>query len=106
MCGITGFWSKRRSTSPLSILRGMADRIAHRGPDDHGVWFDELNGIGFGHRRLSILDLSTESHQPMWSASGRYCIVFNGEVYNHTSLRAELPERNWRGHSDTEVMLA
>src|SRR3954468_943983 len=60
MCGITGFWSKRRSPSPLAILRGMAGSIAHRGPDDNGVWFDELNGIGFGHRRLSIVDLSIE----------------------------------------------
>jgi asparagine synthase (glutamine-hydrolysing) len=88
----------------------MAERLVYRGPDDSGEWADERAGIALGHRRLSIVDLSREGHQPMFSASGRYVIAFNGEIYNFRDLRAAL-ERNgsapaWRGHSDTEVMLA
>jgi len=98
----------------------MTDSIAHRGPDDSGAWVDAKSGVALGHRRLSILDLSPQGHQPMTSASGRYVIVFNGEIYNHRALREELelsPSTEsspvgdvgvicWRGHSDTEVMLA
>jgi asparagine synthase (glutamine-hydrolysing) len=84
----------------------MASTLAHRGPDDAGVWVDEAAGIALGHRRLSILDLSPEGHQPMVSACGRYVICFNGEIYNHRELRQGLgEERPWRGHSDTEVLL-
>ena len=88
----------------------MADAIAYRGPDDSGTWTDADAGVALGHRRLSIIDLSVEGHQPMPSASGRYVIVYNGEIYNYADIRAELdagaaPPR-WRGHSDTEVMLA
>lgn len=91
----------------------MADAIAHRGPDDQGIWLDEDAGIALGHRRLSIIDLSPAGHQPMESADGRYVIVYNGEIYNHVALRAEVeaagggPDGNgWHGHSDTETLLA
>ncbi len=84
----------------------MGCTLAHRGPDDSGVFFDGQAGLGLSFRRLSIIDLSAEGHQPMVSASGRYVIVFNGEVYNFEEIRAELISPPWRGHSDTEVMLA
>jgi len=79
--------------------------LVHRGPDDSGTFHDPATGIAFAFRRLSIIDLSPEGHQPMFSASGRYIIVFNGEVYNFEEIRAELGAQHWRGHSDTEVML-
>ena len=86
----------------------MASSIAHRGPDDEGVWTDPEAGIGFGHRRLAIIDLSPLGHQPMASQSGRYVVSYNGEIYNHLALRAELEgsgsRDNWRGHSDTETL--
>jgi asparagine synthase (glutamine-hydrolysing) len=86
----------------------MSDRIAHRGPDDAGCWIDAEAGLVLAHRRLSILDLSDAGHQPMVSASGRYVVAFNGEIYNHLVLRdvlgADAP--TWRGHSDTETLLA
>ena len=89
----------------------MADAIAHRGPDDAGVWCDPAAGLALAHRRLAILDLSPAGHQPMASATGRYVIAFNGEIYNHQALRRELEgagllQRPWRGHSDTETLLA
>lgn len=114
MCGIAGYLSES-SDGPAAaesdaLLRRMGQVIAHRGPDDAGVWVDEDAGIGFVHRRLSILDLSPAGHQPMVSSSGRYVIVFNGEIYNHLDLRRELERSagniNWRGHSDTETLLA
>jgi asparagine synthase (glutamine-hydrolysing) len=91
-----------------AVLRGMTDSIAHRGPDDHDCWLDPAADVGLGHRRLSILDLSPLGRQPMRSASGRYVICFNGEVYNFARLRAELEPLGhaFRGGSDTEVMLA
>lgn len=107
MCGITGFWASPANTEELvGRLEPMAQAILHRGPDDGGLWADAYCGIAMGHRRLSILDLSPEGHQPMSSASGRYVIIFNGEVYNFEELRKQLPGVTWRGHSDTEVMLA
>lgn len=113
MCGINGFFSSAVS-QPAAILesrvRRMADALRHRGPDDAGAWVDADVGIALGHRRLSILDLSPAGHQPMLSASGRYVIAFNGEVYNHLELRATLAAEGrapaWRGHSDTETLLA
>jgi asparagine synthase (glutamine-hydrolysing) len=106
MCGIAGFWQTKRGLEhPLETLGRMGAALAHRGPDDSGTFHDSATGIGLAFRRLSILDLSPEGHQPMFSASGRYVIVFNGEVYNYEEIRADLRPQPWRGHSDTEVML-
>src|SRR5580698_5562480 len=111
MCGIAGFWdsSGRAAKAELqqTALR-MAAALQHRGPDDQGMWADEKAGLGLGHRRLAILDLSSEGHQPMLSADKRYVLVFNGEIYNFEALRNDLEERGhvFRGRSDTEVMLA
>ena len=110
MCGVTGFLTLSSETE--SELKGsvcrMTDQLTHRGPDDSGFWVDRGAGIALGQRRLSILDLSRDGHQPMHSESGRYVIVFNGEVYNFGDLRKELEGKGhtFRGHSDTEVMLA
>ncbi len=111
MCGITGFWdtSRQFSIDRLgAIVRQMSNTLIHRGPDDEGYWQDAEVGIALGHRRLAIVDLSPFGHQPMVSADGRYIIVFNGEVYNFLELRRQLESlgHKFRGHSDTEVMLA
>lgn len=111
MCGLAGFLNAGVLPAHFDqIARGMSDRITHRGPDDSGVWTDAESGVALAHRRLSILDLSPAGHQPMHSASERFVLVFNGEIYNHHELRAELNEagtpQNWRGHSDTETLLA
>ena len=110
MCGFVGYFlgNSKGSDYANGVLRGMADAIAIRGPDDAGYWFDSHHGIGFGHRRLAIVDLTLAGHQPMVSASGRFVIVFNGEIYNHMDCRAMLVAEQiaWRGHSDTETMLA
>ncbi|MFN3077750.1 MAG: asparagine synthase (glutamine-hydrolyzing) [Alphaproteobacteria bacterium] len=110
MCGLAGVIDFTRSVGeePLrAVTTAMADSLVHRGPDDGGVWVDAAAGIGLGHRRLSIVDLSPAGHQPMVSADGRYVIVYNGEVYSHQVLRTELEAlgRRFRGHSDTEVIL-
>ena len=112
MCGLTGFWSPGRFVNEavfLQRIEAMRDRLTHRGPDDHGTWIDLSNGIAFGFRRLSILDLSIAGHQPMVSASGRYILMMNGEIYNFAELRTEIDAARgghpWRGHSDTEVLL-
>lgn len=109
MCGISGYLAPDKlRDDPRIVLDRMNRTLTHRGPDDMGSWWDEETGIGFGHCRLSIVDLSQEGHQPMHSASGRYVITFNGEIYNFTALRQELArlDHRFRGHSDTEVMLA
>lgn len=110
MCGFSGFFGGSLQENALVHLARMGDAIAHRGPDDSGVWADVGAIIGFSHRRLAILDLSPAGHQPMASDSGRYVIVFNGEIYNHLELRAALESlgrsQPWRGHSDTETLLA
>ncbi|NRG18303.1 asparagine synthase (glutamine-hydrolyzing) [Rhizobiales bacterium] len=109
MCGIAGFINYSPAAPELTtqILTGMTVSLAHRGPDDTGTWIDDEANVCFGHRRLSIIDLSPAGAQPMHSASGRYTIVFNGEIYGFKTLRDELEERGarFRGHSDTEVLL-
>lgn len=110
MCGLAGFlrrptqWGNEQCAA---VLDAMTTAVAHRGPDDQGVWFDAPRGIGLGHRRLSIVDPSPGGHQPMVSASGRLVIVFNGEIYNHAELRQELEAAGHRFRSacDTEVLL-
>jgi asparagine synthase (glutamine-hydrolysing) len=110
MCGFAGLLTTagygqddlvRRTTS-------MIDPLVHRGPDDSGVWADQEAGIALGFRRLAIIDLSPHGHQPMWSPSRRFVVVFNGELYNFQPLRRELEQQGYRfrGHSDTEVILA
>jgi asparagine synthase (glutamine-hydrolysing) len=110
MCGITGIFTTQslRADEMTRSVQRMAEQIAHRGPDDAGTWVQADAGIGLGFRRLSILDLSEHGHQPMVSASGRYVMVFNGEVYNYLELRRELEQAGcrFRGHSDTETVLA
>jgi asparagine synthase (glutamine-hydrolysing) len=111
MCGITGFFEPVCQRSPEEmefVVQKMSHALDHRGPDSSGVWIDPESGIGLGHRRLAILDLSPLGHQPMHSVDGRYTIVFNGEIYNFLELRQELEKLgyNFRGHSDTEIMLA
>lgn len=110
MCGLVGFLNVAFSGNWAATIRQMNTTLSHRGPDDEGVWIDEAAGIALGHRRLAILDLSPAGHQPMISACGRYVLVFNGEIYNHLQLRQELTVLGaappWRGHSDTETLLA
>lgn len=109
MCGISGFLlATRRLEAPELLLDRMTRALHHRGPDGGGKWWCPNSGVGLGHRRLAIVDLSAAGHQPMRSASGRFMIVFNGEIYNFQSLRADLETTGatFSGHSDTEVMLA
>lgn len=111
MCGISGYICPRRNDKRFPhVLRAMADALAHRGPDDAGIWHDEEAGVGLAHRRLSIIDLSAAGAQPMTSASGRFVLVYNGEVFNHLDIRRDLDaggyDGGWRGHSDTETLLA
>jgi len=123
MCGIAGFLFTSRSDlkEPDRVLRSMTSALAKRGPDDEGHWVDRSAGVALGHRRLSIVDLSPAGHQPMVSRSGRYVLVYNGEIYNHQEVRDELQQLNadgdacrsqgvavsdWKGTSDTESLLA
>jgi asparagine synthase (glutamine-hydrolysing) len=108
MCGLAGFLAApgRWDSDADELTRRMCERIRHRGPDDAGTWLDGEQGIALGHRRLSIVDTSPAGHQPMRSAGGRYVVVYNGEIYNHRELRAGLEPQPWRGHSDTETLLA
>ena len=110
MCGIAGFLDpKRRSgdSELRALAAGMAGALRHRGPDDSGVWVNAEAGVALGHARLSIIDLSAAGAQPMLSASGRFVLSYNGEVYNAGELRAELEQKGhcFRGHSDTEVLV-
>ena len=108
MCGVAGWLGSSRFDGGAlrAAVDRMVDALAHRGPDDEGRWMDASAGIALGFRRLAVLDLSDAGHQPMLSADGRYVCVFNGEIYNHRELRAELEGRGarFRGASDTEVI--
>jgi len=110
MCGIAGFLVKNKMNYSGNLSEQatrMSEAIISRGPDDSGVWTDKAAGVALSHARLSIIDLSSAGHQPMESASGRYAIVFNGEIYNHKEIRYSLRDQvsNWRGNSDTETLL-
>lgn len=114
MCGLAGFWHAGRNSQSANdlgrVVVGMARVLISRGPDDSGSWVDPGCGIALGHSRLAVLDLSPAGHQPMRSNSERFTMVFNGEIYNHIDLRAELNDSlvayDWRGYSDTETLLA
>lgn len=110
MCGITGFWDRNSTldkAAMLALSEKMADQIDHRGPDSFGIWVDEKAGLAFGHRRLSIVDLSEAGHQPMVSSASQLVLSYNGEIYNTAELREELilAGQSFAGHSDTEVIL-
>ena len=115
MCGIVGFLDTQRRSDAgalTGVIRRMTSQLHHRGPDDGGEWVDAQAGLALGHRRLAILDLSAEGHQPMHSVRRRYVIAFNGEIYNFHEVRQALVDEDpsiaagFRGSSDTEVMLA
>ena len=111
MCGFAGmFGGDWREADASALLGAMARTLVHRGPDDDGLWSDATARIGRAHRRLSVLDLSAAGHQPMGSHGGRFMLAYNGEIYNHLALHKELERAGaappWRGHSDTETLLA
>ncbi len=113
MCGFAGFLGGAAlfgGGRAAPVATAMADCIRHRGPDHGGIWVDPEAGVAFGHRRLAIVDLSAAGDQPMESAGGRYVTIYNGEIYNHLDLRRQLEAEghgfDWRGHSDTETLLA
>lgn len=108
MCGIAGWVGGNSDTPPEAITRRMLDAIAHRGPDGEGEWRDPATNLWFGHRRLAIIDLTPTGHQPMHSASSRFVLTYNGEIYNHPALRRTLTEQgvSFRGTSDSETLLA
>ena len=107
MCGVAGYWSKNKFFDK-SVIFNMAQSLKHRGPDDLGVWTDKNNGLNLAHTRLSILDLSSAGHQPMQSSCEQYVISYNGEIYNHKEIRAELENYSidrWKSSTDTETLL-
>lgn len=109
MCGLCGIFDSRNSNLS-SVVTLMSNALIHRGIDDEGVWVDESHGLGLGHRRLAIVDLSTAGHQPMHSECNRFALVFNGEIYNHFNLRRKIDTEllspyTWKSHSDTETLL-
>lgn len=111
MCGVAGYLQGEHGAGISEDLgRRMATALAHRGPDDEGVWLDAGAGLLLAHRRLAIVDLSAAGHQPMHSPNGRFVLAYNGEIYNHRELRRELEAASaaysWRGTSDTETLLA
>ncbi len=105
MCGIAGIFNVNGTPVPVPVLRAMTDIVRHRGPDGEGIWTHD--GVGFGHRRLAIVDLSPSGHQPMRSTDGALVITYNGELYNWRELRRELERKGatFRSQSDTEVIL-
>lgn len=111
MCGIAGFLLGKRRLEPAilgNMAEAMAKAVSHRGPDAHGVWVDADAGLAFGHTRLRVIDLSEAGAQPMVSPSERYVLNYNGELYNFAALRRMLIDhgQEFRGHSDTEVLLS
>ena len=111
MCGLVGFIGGGSGPEGMrTALAGMSRRIRHRGPDHHAIWIDAQERVGLAHQRLAIVDLSEAGDQPMLSSTERYVTIYNGEIYNHLEIRSELLEAghgfNWRGHSDTETLLA
>ena len=110
MCGIAGVFGSLRKEELDMCAHKMSVALTHRGPDDFGIWSDEKSGIAFGHRRLSVVDLSLAGHQPMISPCGNFSVIFNGEIYNHLQLREKLNDstykQSWRGHSDTETLVS
>ena len=108
MCGISGIIDTGQSGEGVSTIKKMINSLHHRGPDDNGTWIDHTNKIYLGHNRLSILDLSKNGYQPMVSKCSRYIMTFNGEIYNHLSIRNLIKkEKNisWYGTSDTETLV-
>jgi len=106
MCGICGLIGEARPADEIKAAIGrMKSHIERRGPDSAGSWIDADAGIGLGHQRLAVIDLSTAGHQPMASLSGRWMLTFNGEIYGHVELRSQLGTRDWRGNSDTETLV-
>jgi asparagine synthase (glutamine-hydrolysing) len=117
MCGIAGILDATGALAPAELAQAaarMAEPLAHRGPDDFGAWADPAGHLALAHRRLSILDLSPQGRQPMQSHCGRFVLCYNGEIYNHADLRAQVeaaraysgrPAIAWRGHSDSEILL-
>ena len=110
MCGIVGIWDFSRQVSSDNLhenVQRMAAALEHRGPDDEGSYLDPNSRLALAHRRLSVIDLSNQGHQPMISSCGRFTIVYNGEIYNAVELADDLVlrGRRFRGHSDTEVLL-
>lgn len=110
MCGFAGFITTRGLSKSISeVLHGMASRIQHRGPDGSGTWYDTAQNVGLCHNRLAIVELSEAGHQPMQCEAQRFVLVFNGEIYNHLKLRAQLEFEGslhqWKGQSDTETLL-
>ena len=112
MCGIVGFLGGdfTNDQSTIALLKGMSDQLEKRGPDSAGIWVDSSSEVALGHRRLAVVDLSDAGHQPMSSCSDRYIMTYNGEIYNSAEIRNDLTEARlqpkWRGHSDTETLLA
>ena len=112
MCGIAGALALAAGGTAITEqhVSRMRDAMAHRGPDGAGTWISPDGRVGLGHRRLSIIDLSVAASQPMGNEDGALQVVFNGEIYNHQLLRKELETKGqaptWRGHSDTETVLA
>ncbi|MDA0282842.1 MAG: asparagine synthase (glutamine-hydrolyzing), partial [Planctomycetota bacterium] len=111
MCGFAGFVEPtpaRSRDASERLIRQMADRLTHRGPDDSGCWLNESGTVALGHRRLAVLDTSLHGHQPMTSPGGRFVLAYNGEVYNHQELRRDLQHSGvaFRGQSDTETLVA
>ena len=109
MCGIAGIVDLKRQLDGNELAltaKKMADTLHHRGPDTGGQWTDAAAGLSLSFRRLAIIDLTSSGHQPMMSANGRFCIVYNGEVYNYQELRQQLAAEGcrFRGNSDTEVI--